>query len=194
MFNKPESLLHWALSADWAPPWCICQGTASSRRPSPARPAGTRWRWSWTASASVSRGFQARPPCRSPPQNPRVLLKAVFGIKQQSKYINLLFMTHIYFPIKDQTKKPLELQSLTQLFIYLNVLIGWRPGYHERKILSTCFLDRKTIWRTRYVMQQKHSTKYGYIIQVDLRWPVTNLVYNLSMYIVYHIKCQTIHK
>ena len=32
-------------------------------------------------------------------------------------------MTHIYFPIKDQTKKPLELQSLTQLSIYLNILI-----------------------------------------------------------------------
>ena len=41
----------------------------------------------------------------------------------------------------------------TQLFIYFDILIDQMSDYHKRKILSTCFLDRKTMLWTRYIQK-----------------------------------------
>ena len=53
----PVSLPHSAWSSGWAPPWCRCRGTGSSRRPSPARPAGKLWTLSETFAACAARWF-----------------------------------------------------------------------------------------------------------------------------------------
>ena len=65
-------------------------------------------------------------------------------------------------------KQPYKSSSIIKLCMYINICNDWRSGFHMQKSLSTCFLDRKTMWETQFISPARSwldgpSSKHDYL-------------------------------
>ena len=60
----------------------------------------------------------------------------------------------------------LMIRCASHCFPIFNILFDWRSSYHLHKILSTCLLDRKTMWGTPYI-----NDNFFDCIDLKMVWP-----------------------